>query len=93
MAKHLSALRGLAEALGSSCPTALGDGALRQARAHPRESARRGRLEAIVAWVKRRPTAATEHLLLSLPRTGEPRPLGSRDIARHAAAADLPRDA
>lgn len=53
-------------------------------------------LEAIVAWVKSRPTAATEHLLLSLPRTGQPQPLTTRDIARivgrHAAAADLPDD-
>ena len=53
-------------------------------------------LEAIVAWVKSRPTAATEHLLLSLPRTGQPAPLSTRDIARvvarHAAAADLPED-
>jgi integrase/recombinase XerD len=53
-------------------------------------------LEAVVAWVKSRPAAATEHLLLSLPRTGQPRPLTTRDIARivgrHAAAADLPDD-
>jgi site-specific recombinase XerD len=53
-------------------------------------------LEAIVAWVKSRPTAATEHLLLSLPRTGQPQPLTTRDVARvvgrHAAAADLPDD-
>jgi site-specific recombinase XerD len=53
-------------------------------------------LEAIIAWVKSRPTAATEHLLLSLPRTGQPRPLSTRDItrivARHAEAADLPED-
>ena len=53
-------------------------------------------LEAIVAWVKSRPSAATEHLLLSLPRTGQPGPLSTRDIARivarHAAAADLPAD-
>jgi site-specific recombinase XerD len=53
-------------------------------------------LEAIVAWVKSRPTGPTEHLLLSLPRTGQPRPLSTRDIARivarHAAAADLPDD-
>ena len=50
-------------------------------------------LEAIIAWVKSRPTAATDHLLLSLPRTGQPRPLSTRDIARivgrHAAAAHL----
>jgi integrase len=33
-------------------------------------------LAAITAWVKVRPTAATDHLLLSLPRTGQPpRPL------------------
>ena len=53
-------------------------------------------LEAIVAWVKSRPAAPTEHLLLSLPRTGQPRPLSTRDIARivgrHAHAADLPED-
>ncbi len=53
-------------------------------------------LEAIVAWVKSRPAAATEHLLLSLPRAGAPGPLGARDIARivarHATAADLPDD-
>lgn len=53
-------------------------------------------LEAIVAWVKSRPAAPTEHLLLSLPRTGQPRPLSTRDIARivtrHATAADLPAD-
>jgi site-specific recombinase XerC len=40
-------------------------------------------LAAITAWVKVRPVAATEHLLLSLPRTGQPpRPLSTRDIAR-----------
>jgi site-specific recombinase XerD len=39
-------------------------------------------LEAIVAWVKSRPAAPTEHLLLSLPRTGRPGPLSTRDIAR-----------
>ena len=53
-------------------------------------------LEAIVAWVKSRPPAATEHLLLSMPRAGAPGPLGARDIARivgrHATAADLPDD-
>ena len=54
-------------------------------------------LAAITAWVKGRPAAATEHLLLSLPRTGQPpRPLGTRDIARivarHAQAAGLPED-
>jgi integrase/recombinase XerD len=53
-------------------------------------------LAAIVAWIKSRPTAATEHPLLSLPRSGPPRPLSTRDIARivarHAAAADLPDD-
>lgn len=54
-------------------------------------------LEAIIAWVKTRPAAATEHLLLSLPRTGNPpRPLSTRDIARivarHAQAAGLPAD-
>jgi integrase len=52
--------------------------------------------EAIVAWVKSRPAAPTEHLLLSLPRTGQPGPLSTRDIARivarHAGAADLPED-
>jgi site-specific recombinase XerD len=54
-------------------------------------------LEAIVAWVKSRPAAPTEHLLLSLPRSGQPGPLTTRDIARivgrHAAAADLPEGA
>ena len=53
-------------------------------------------LEAIVAWVKVRPAAATEQLLLSLPRTGEPGPLSTRDVARivarQALAADLPED-
>jgi integrase len=53
-------------------------------------------LEAIVACVKSRPPAATEHLLLSLPRAGALGPLSARDIARgvgrHAAAADLPED-
>jgi site-specific recombinase XerD len=53
-------------------------------------------LEAIVAWIKSRPTAATEHLLLSLPHSRPPQPLTTRDIARivgrHAAAADLPDD-
>jgi site-specific recombinase XerD len=53
-------------------------------------------LEVIIAWVKSRPTAATEHLLLSLPRTGQRGPLSTRDIARivarHADAADLPED-
>ena len=54
-------------------------------------------LAAITAWVKGRPAAATEHLLLSLPRTGQPpRPLGTRDIARivarHAQAAGVPED-
>ena len=47
-------------------------------------------LEAIVAWVKSRPAASSEHLLLSLPRTGQPGPLSTRDIARivarHAAS-------
>jgi site-specific recombinase XerD len=53
-------------------------------------------LEAIVAWVKSRPPAPTDHLLVSLPRSGQPGPLGTRDVARivarHAAAADLPDD-
>jgi len=54
-------------------------------------------LAAITAWVKVRPAAATDHLLLSLPRTGQPpRPLGTRDIARivarYATAAGLPED-
>jgi len=52
-------------------------------------------LAAITAWVKTRP-AATEHLLLSLPRTGQsPRPLNTRDVARivaRHAAAGLPED-
>jgi site-specific recombinase XerD len=46
--------------------------------------------------VEIRPAAPTEHLLLSLPRTGQPGPLSTRDIAgivaRHATAADLPED-
>ena len=54
-------------------------------------------LTAITAWVKVRPAAPTEHLLLSLPRTGQPpRALSTRDIARivaqHAGAAGLPGD-
>jgi len=54
-------------------------------------------LVAITAWVKVRPTAAADHLMLSLPRTGQsPRPLGTRDIARiverYATAAGLPED-
>ena len=53
-------------------------------------------LQSIIAWVKSRPTAASEHLLLSLPRSGQPGPLSTRDIARivarHAHAADLPED-
>ena len=54
-------------------------------------------LAAITAWVKARPAAPTEHLLLSLPRTGQPpRALSTRDIARivarHAEAAGLPED-
>ena len=53
-------------------------------------------LAAILAWVKSRPPAATEHLLLSLPRTGQPQQLSTRDIARivahHATSADLPED-
>ena len=52
--------------------------------------------EAITAWLKSRPPAPTEHLLLSIPRTGRPRPLSIRDIARgvarHAVAAGLPDD-
>jgi integrase/recombinase XerD len=54
-------------------------------------------LSAITAWVKVRPGAASEHLLLSLPRTGQPpRALTTRDIARivarHSQAAGLPED-
>jgi site-specific recombinase XerD len=54
-------------------------------------------LAAITAWVKVRPLAPTEHLLLSLPRTGQqPRALSTRDIARIVArygqAAGLPED-
>jgi integrase len=45
-------------------------------------------LEAIVAWVKSRPAAATEHLLLSLPRAGQPKPLSTRDNRPHR---DAPR--
>jgi hypothetical protein len=40
-------------------------------------------LAALAAWVKARPTAASEHLLLSLPPTGQPpRALTTRDVAR-----------
>ena len=54
-------------------------------------------LAAIAAWVKARPAAASEHLLLSLPRTGQPpRALSTRDVARivarYAEAAGLPED-
>ena len=54
-------------------------------------------LAAIAAWVKARPPAASEHLLLSLPRTRQPpRALTTRDVARivarHAEAAGLPQD-
>ncbi len=54
-------------------------------------------LAAIVAWVKIRPAADGERLLLSLPRTGRPPgPLSTRDVARivggYAAAAGLPED-
>lgn len=54
-------------------------------------------LEAIVAWVKVRPAAEGEQLLLSLPRTGRPSGLlSTRDVARsvagYAAAAGLPED-
>jgi len=54
-------------------------------------------LEAIVAWVKVRPAAEGEQLLLSLPRTGRPPgPLLTRDVARivagYATAAGLPED-
>ncbi len=90
-----------------------GDRKLREAIAHSTSwwvtvrYAKRGRtrqvpldqeaLEAIVAWVKARPVAEGEQLLLSLPRTGRPPgPLSTRDVARivagHAAAAGLPED-
>jgi len=54
-------------------------------------------LEAIIAWVKVRPTTDSEHLLLSLPRTGRPPgPLSTRDVARtvagYATGAGLPED-
>ena len=54
-------------------------------------------LAAITAWVKVRPPAASEHLLLSLPRTGQPpRTLTTRDVARtvarYAEAAGLPEN-
>jgi site-specific recombinase XerD len=40
-------------------------------------------LAAIAAWIKARPAAATDHLLLSLPRTRQPsRPLTTRDVTR-----------
>jgi len=90
-----------------------GDRKLREAIAHSTSwwvtvrYAKRGRtrqvpidadaLEAIVAWVKARPVATGEQLLLSLPRTGRaPGPLTTRDVARivagYAAAAGLPED-
>ena len=90
-----------------------GDPRLRQAIAHPTSwwvtvrYGKRGRtraipldedaLAAITAWVKTRPAAPTEHMLLSLPRTGQPpRALSTRDIARivarYAEAAGLPED-
>ena len=54
-------------------------------------------LRRAAAWVKVRPPAASEHLLLSLPRTGQPpRALTTRDVARtvarHAEAAGLRED-
>lgn len=90
-----------------------GDGRLRQAIAHSSawwvtvRYAKRGRtrqvpldedaLEAIVQWVKARPVADSEHLLLSLPRAARPPgPLSTRDVARivarYAQAAGLPED-
>jgi site-specific recombinase XerD len=53
-------------------------------------------LAALTAWVKTRPAAPTEQMLLSLPRTGQPpRALSTRDIARivarYAEAAGPPR--
>jgi integrase len=52
-----------------------------KARPHPRHPARRGRPRRDAARV--RPAASTEHLLLSLPRTGQPpRSLSTRDITR-----------
>jgi len=36
----------------------------------------------MIAWAKSRPTAGSEHMLLSLPRSAPPRPLGTCDIAR-----------
>jgi hypothetical protein len=79
VAKHFSALRGLADAVGA-------DAAIDQ-----------DALDAIAAWVKVRPPAASEHLLLSLPRTGQPpRALTTRDVARivapYAETAGLPED-
>jgi integrase/recombinase XerC len=54
-------------------------------------------LASIAAWVKVRPATTTAHLLLSLPRTGQPpRALSTRDVvrivARYAQAAGLPED-
>lgn len=90
-----------------------GDGRLRQAIPHSTNwwvtvrYGKRGRtrtvpldpdaLAAIADWVKSRPAAATDHLLLSLPRTRQPpRALSTRDIARilarHAHTAGLPAD-
>jgi integrase/recombinase XerD len=54
-------------------------------------------LDAIIAWVKVRPTCAHDELLVSLPRTGRaPQPLTERDVgrivARYAELAGLPED-
>jgi hypothetical protein len=64
-----------------------------QARPYPRRPARRRRPDAIVAWVKSRPTGAIEHLLVSLPRTGRRAPLSTREIAASLPATRLRRSA
>jgi len=46
-------------------------------------------LEAIVSWVKSRPPAATEYLLLSMSRGGAPGPLAR--ATSHGSSADTPR--
>jgi hypothetical protein len=46
-------------------------------------------LRAIIAWVKNRP-ASTEHLLLSLPRTGQPGPLSTATSPGSLRATPLP---
>jgi hypothetical protein len=105
IAKHLSAIRGLAAAVGADAdvrtvrsasvargePRALSHEEFARLLKMPDRRTRQGKrdlallhllgsagpldedaLAAIVAWVKSRPTAASEHLLLSLPRSAPP---------------------